>query len=175
MSDNPFPGVAGSGIAPNLIPNPPGEMPDALQMGNAVASLNPFVEPQDVDQIIAQLTLDRPLKLFIPNREKYTGWEFRIINSIPQEIADAHNKGWRQVSDLDLSKLFDDLVAGTDKLGKAFRPLLFARSTKIGDVVRKRHRQTLRSLYAGMDPANKEFDGKYTENAGRNAGSKGQF
>jgi hypothetical protein len=172
MSDgsNPFPGTA-----PNLIPNPPGEIPDAMNLGDAVGSLNPFVEPQDIDQIIAQLTLDRPLKLFIPNREKYTGWEFRIINSIPQEIADAHNKGWRQVTDPDLTKLFEDLVAGTDKTGKAFRPMLFSRSTKIGEIVRKRNRATLRSLYAGMDPANKEFDGKYTENAGRAAGSKGQF
>lgn len=176
MSDgNPFTGAAG--IAPNLIPNPPGEIPDALGVGDAVASLNPFLEAQDVDGIIAQLTLDRPLKLFIPNREKYTGWEFRIINSIPQEIADAHNKGWRQVTEPDLVKLFDDLVAGTDKTGKAFRPLLFARSTKIGEIVRKRHRKTLQSLYAGMDPENKTegIAGKYTENAGRVGGSRGQF
>ena len=81
---NPFPG-----LAPNLIPNPPGEIPQAPGAGDAMARLSPFSEPQDVDAIIANLMLDRPLKLFIPNRDRYPEWGFRIINSIPQEIADA--------------------------------------------------------------------------------------
>jgi len=170
MSMSPFPGMS-----PNLIPNPPPAMPEAPGPGDATASLSPFNEPQNIDSIMAQLMLDRPLKLYIPDKEKYPGWEFRIINSIPQEIADAHNKGFRQVTDPELSKLFDDLVAGTDKTGKAFRPLLFARAKAIGDHIRKRNRQMLQSLYAGMDPRNKDMSGKYTSSVGDKDGTKGQF
>lgn len=171
MSDNPFPG-----LAPNLIPNPPGEIPEASGAGDAMAALSPFKEALDVDAIIANLTLDRPLKLFVPGREKMPDWEFRIINSIPQEIADAHNKGWREVTDPKLAGLFTELVAGTDKTGKAFRPLLMARPKAVGEIVRQRQRAQLASVYAGMDPKNRELEGKYTENvkSGQDA-SKGQF
>ncbi len=110
--DTPFPGA---GLTPNHIPNPPPDMPDAPGPGDATASLSPFSEPQDIESIKAQLVLDRPLKLYIPNRQDYPEWEFRIINSIPQEIADAHNKGFRQVTDEKLTRLFNDLVAGTDE------------------------------------------------------------
>jgi len=170
---NPF----ASGLAPNLIPNPPGEIPAAPGAGDAMARLSPFNEPQDVDAIIANLTLDRPLKLFIPNRDKYPDWEFRIINSIPQEIADAHNRGYKEISHPDLTGLFTDLVAGTDKTGKAYRPILMARPRAVGEHIRRVHRKQLASLYAGMDPANKTdgIDGKYTENAGPAGGSKGRF
>ena len=144
--DNPF-----QGLPPNLVPNAPPGTPEAPGPGDAMAALSPFSEPQDIASIIAQLKLDRPLKLYIPDREKYPEWEFRIINSIPQEIADAHNKGFKQVSSPELVKLFDNLVAGTDKEGKAFRPLLFARPTQVGEHVRKLHRRQLQSLYAGMD------------------------
>lgn len=158
MSDFPF----ASGIAPNLIPNPPADVPEAPGADDAVAALSPFSEPQDVDAIIANLTLDRPLKLFIPNKHLYPQHEFRIINSIPSEMADAHNKGWKEVSDPELCKLFTDLVAGTDKSGKAFRPILCARPKQVGEHVRKQHRLQLKSLYDGMDPKNKEMGGKYT-------------
>lgn len=169
-------GPFASGLSPNLIPNPPGEIPGVQSAGDAVAHLSPFSEALDVDAIIANLTLDRPLKLFIPNKEKYPDWEFRIINSIPSEMADAHNKGFREITDPELTKLFTDLVAGTDKNGKAFRPVLCARPKKVGDHVRMQQRLQLRSLYAGMDPKNKELNGKYTENvtSGTDA-SKGQF
>ena len=170
--DSPFPN---SGLTPNLIANPPPDMPDAPGPGEATASLSPFNEPQDVDSIIRQLVLDRPLKLHIPNKERYPSWEFRIINSIPQEIADAHNKGFRQVTDPELTKLFNDLVAGTDKEGKAFRPLLFARSTVVGSHIRKQNRQKLQSLYAGMDPRNKDLNGKYTSSVDDKELTKGQF
>jgi hypothetical protein len=165
-----------AGTAPNLVPNPPGEIPEAPSAGDAVAKLSPFREALDVDAIIANLTLDRPLKLFIPEREKYPDWEFRIINSIPTEMADAHNKGFREVSDEKLTGLFAELVAGTGKDGKAFRPILCARPKKVGDHVRKQQRLQLRSLYAGMDPKNKELEGKYTSNIkhGQDA-SAGQF
>lgn len=173
--DTPFPG--GAGLAPNLVPNPPLDMPEAPGAGNAVAQMSPFSEPQNIDSIIAQLQLDRPLKLYIPNRERYPEWEFRIINSIPQEIADAHNKGFKQVTDPDLAKLFDSLVAGTDKEGKAFRPLLFARPKQVGEHVRRRNRATLQSLYAGMDPRNKDLGAlsKYTGNVGAKDGTEGKF
>jgi hypothetical protein len=171
VSSNPFQ----SGLTPNLIPNPPGEIPAAPSAGDATARLSPFSEPQDVDSIIAGLVLDRPLKLYIPNKNRYPDWEFRVINSIPQEIAAAHNKGWKAITDPELTVLFADLHAGTDKDGKAFRPLLMARPKAVGDHVRREHRKQLASLYAGMDPANKELNGKYTENAGRIGGSKAQF
>lgn len=172
MSDasNPF----APGIPDALTPNPPGEMPEP-QGPQETVTASPFTEALDVDAIIKNLTLDRPLKLFIPNRQNYPDWEFRIINSIPAEIADAHNKGWREVTDEKLASLFTDLVAGTSKEGKAFRPILCARPKKVGDEVRKRQRLQLRSLYAGMDPANKEMNGKYTANVDAKDGTKGQF
>ncbi len=167
---NPFPG-----LAPNLIPNPPGEIPEAPGAGDAAAHMSPFSEPQDVDGIIKNLVLDRPLKLFIPNKDKYPDWEFRIINSIPGEIADAHNKGFREVTEPDLVNLFADLVAGTDKTGKAFRPVLVARPKAVGEHVRKRTRMQLQSLYAGMDPSNKDLAGRYTKNVGAKDGTEASF
>lgn len=167
---NPF-----GGINPALLPHPPGQIPEAPGAGNAMAGSSPFSEALDVDQIIKNLVLDRPLKLFIPNREKYPDWEFRIINSIPAEIAAAHNKGFKEVTDPEVVALFTDLVAGTDKAGKAFRPILCARPKKVGDHIRKQNRIQLASLYAGMDPANKELGGKYTANVDAKDGTKGQF
>lgn len=173
MSDTPFPFV--SALSSNLTPNPPGEIPEAPGAGDA-SGPSPFIEAQDVDQIIKNLTLDRPLKLFVPQRDKFPQHDFRIINSIPGEIADAHNKGYKEVTDPELVGLFKDLVAGTDKTGKAFFPILVARPKKVGEHIRKRNRLQLQSLYAGMDPKNRELEGKYTENVkdGRDA-SKGQF
>lgn len=171
MSNFPFQ----SGLPQNLIPNPPADVPGAPGVGDAMAGQSPFIEPLDVDQIIKNLTLDRPLKLFVPNLEKYKDWEFRIINSIPGEIADAHNKGFKEVTDPEIVGLFRDLVAGTDKDGKAFRPILCARPKAVGDHIRKRQRMQLASLYAGMDPANKELNGKYTSNVDAKDGTKGQF
>jgi hypothetical protein len=172
QSASPFPGA---GLPENLRPNPPSFIPEAPEAGDATPK-SPFIEAQDVDAIIAQLVLDRPLKLFIPDRDKYPEYEFRIINEIPQEIADAHNKGWKRITAPEMVELFQDLVAGTDKMGKAYRPVLMARHKKIGEHIRKRHRGALRSLYAGMDPRNKDLNGKYTENVrdGKDS-SKGMF
>lgn len=167
---NPFPG-GDLGLPPHLMPNPPSAIPEAPGPQDAVASLSPFTEEQDVDAIIKQLMIDRPLKLWIPKKEEYPEWEFRIINSIPQEIADAHNKGFRQVTDSKLCGLFDNLVAGHDKAGATFRPLLFARSRKVGEVYRNRLRKQLNGLYAGMDPANKQFDSKYGKSVGDKDGT----
>lgn len=164
-----------AGIPDALKPNPPAAMPEPQAAGDAMANASPFKEAQDIDAIIANLTLDRPLKLFIPNKEKFPQYEFRIINSIPHEIADAHNKGFKEVTDDDMSKLFRDLVAGTDKDGKAYRPILVARPKAVGEHIRRRNRVQLASLYAGMDPSNKDLTGKYTENVDAKAGTKGQF
>jgi len=169
MQDNPF-----GGLAPNLIPNPPGEIPTAFEAGNGNPA-SPFAEALDWDAIAKNLVLDRPLKLYIPDKQKYPEFEFRIINSIPQEIADAHNKGFREVTDPKMTELFTDLVAGTTKEGKAFRPILMGRPKAVGEMVRKRRRQQLASLYAGMDPQNKELGGKYTRNVDRKDGTEATF
>lgn len=163
-----------TGLPPNLIPNPPGTIPEAPGAGDATPK-SPFIEALDMEAIFANLILDRPLKLFIPNKERYPDFEFRIINSIPQEIAAAHNKGFRQVTDPELTGLFNDLVAGTDKEGKAYRPLLFARPRAVGDHVRHEQRKQLRSIYAGMDPSNKDLSTKYTKNVGDKDGTAGSF
>lgn len=152
---------AGLGIAPNLVPNPPSGIPEAPGAGDAIAALSPFKEALDTDQIIKNLVLDRPLKLYIPNKHLYPQWEFRVINNIPSEVADAQNKGWRRVDDPSLVEGFAELTAGTTKEGKAFGPVLMARSKEIGKIVRKRSRQQLQSLYAGMDPKNKEWGSQF--------------
>ena len=169
--DTPFPGA---GLTPNLIPNAPPDMPDAPGPGDAMGRVSAFNEPQDVDSIKNQLELDRPLKLFIPDRHRYLE-DFRIINSNPQEIAAAHNKGFRQVTHPDLVRLFDNLVAGTDKEGKAYRPLLFGRPPAISAHIERLSRQKKASIYAGRDPRNKDLNGKYTSGVDAQAGTKAQF
>lgn len=170
---------AALGIAPNLIPNPPAAMPEAPGVGDPMAAMSPFSQPQGVDDIIRQLVLDRPLKLYIPEeiKRQFPDFEFRVINSIPQEIADANNKGFRHADDPRVSVLFDSLVAGTTKEGASFRPMIFARPKAVGEVVRKRNRQQLRSLYAGMDPTQKDIQGggKYAERVDGVGLSKGDF
>jgi hypothetical protein len=170
MTDSPF-----AGLTPNLIPNPPAATPEAPGAPDPMASASPFSEPQDVDQIIRQLVLDRPLKLYVPGRERFPNHEFRIINSIPQEIAEAQRKGWRPATDPAFAGLFEDLVAGTDKTGKAFRPILMARDKRIGDIARKRNRKELASIYAGMDPRNKELGGRYTDRVDEKNLTAGNF
>jgi hypothetical protein len=169
---NPF-----ESLAPNLIPNPPAEIPEAPQAGDAVASLSPFKEAQDVDSIIKNLTLDRPLALYIPNREKYPEYQFHIINDTPTEMAEALRKGWQRVDDPKLTELFESKVSGTDKTGKITRPVLMARSKQVGEIVAKRNRQTLHDLYKGMDPKNKQFNSKYadTQTVINSGDTKGQF
>jgi len=178
MNDTPpFPGNADpfSGIPDALKPNPPAAVPGPQAAGDAMKHASPFREALNVDEIIKNLTLDRPLKLFIPDKDKYPQYEFRIINSIPSEIADAHNKGWREVTEPGVAALFNDLVAGTDKRGVAFRPMLVARPKAVGDHIRKRNRVQLASLYAGMDPSNKDLSSKYVNNVDAKDGTKGQF
>lgn len=171
----PFPGGPFDGIPEALKPNPPPAMPEPQRAGDAMASASPFNEPLDLEAIYANLIHDRPLKLFIPDKHKYPDYEFRIINTIPNEIATAHNKGFRAVTDADTLKLFADLVAGTDKEGKPYRPMLMARPRAVGEHIRERYRAQLASMYAGMDPKNKDLNGKYTKNVDARDGTQGQF
>ncbi len=177
MNVNPNPNPFEGGLSPNLIPNPPADMPQAPGVGDAMVALSPFKEAQDVDSIISQLTLDRPLTLYIPNRERYPEHEFHIINDTSQEIAEAHRKGWQPVDNPELVKLFEDKVSGIDKTGKITRPLLMARSKKIGEIVARRHRQALQDLYRGLDPKTKQFNSKYvdTQITINSGNTKGQF
>jgi len=169
---NPF-----EGLPPNLTPNPAPDIPEAPGAGDATAGLSPFKEALDVDAINRNLVFDRPLKLQMPEQilRRYVDYEFRFINDIPAEYTAAHNKGFRKVDDPEVVALMADLVAGTDKVGKAFGVTLFARHKTTGEAFRKRHREQLASLYAGMDPVNREFSSKYAENAGKLGGTAGQF
>ena len=65
--NTPFPDAS---LPPNLFPHAPLPQPEAPGPGD-IASLSPFAEPeaQDHDSIIKQLVLDRPLKLYIPNKD----------------------------------------------------------------------------------------------------------
>ena len=150
-------------------------MPEAPGPGDATPR-SPFKEALDADAIIKNLVLDRPLSLYVPDRHLYPDYQFRFINNISREVADAHNKGWREVTDPKLCELFQDLTAGSDKTGKMFRPILMSRPKAVGEHIQQRNRKQLQSLYAGMDPRNKELDGKYTSNVvdGKDA-SRGQF
>lgn len=177
MSENPFPGADPfSGLAPNLKPNPTPTIPEAPSAGDATPP-SPFAEPLDEDKINANLVFERPMKLFIPRAimKKFSNLEFRIINSIPHEIAAATNKGFREITDPEAVALFVGLVAGTDKTGQAYRPLLYARPKSTGKIFANRNREQLAGLYAGMDPKNKELGGKYTSNVDAKDGTKGQF
>lgn len=171
------PFVPTGGLSENLVPNPPADIPEAPAVNDATASLSPFKEAQDVDTIISQLTLDRPLPLYVPNREKYSDFEFHIINDTPQELAEAMRKGFQPADDPELVKLFEGKVSGTDKTGKITRPVLMARSKRIGELIAKRNRQQLHDMYLSMDPRNRPFNSKYAEtDAVINAGvTKGQF
>lgn len=166
------------GLPENLMPHPPADMPEVLGPGDPMAAMSPFSEPQDVDSIKAAITLDRPLKMFIPDREKYPNHEFRVINSSPQEIVEAARKGMRPTTEPTLTRLFDNLVAGTDKEGKIMRPVLCAREKPVGEHLRQMIRRQLKSLYAGLDPRNRDFGaaGSRVENVtdGKDR-SKGDF
>jgi hypothetical protein len=170
MDHNPF-AVSDNPINNILMPNVPQDIPGAFEMPPAMASQSPFAEELDWDLISRNLMLDRPLKLYIPDKEKYTDWEFRIINSIPSEIAAAKNRGFREVTDEKLAGLFTDLTAGTDAHGKAYRPILMARPRRIGEIARKHNRAKLAQIYAGMDPRNKQFNSKYADGVDKKDGT----
>ena len=169
---NPF-----QGLPDALKPNPPADIPQPQAAGDAMSSASPFKEALDYEQIKKNLVLDRPMKLFIPQRilDMFPDFHFRVINSIPSEIAAANNKGWSAVTHPEAVELFNGLVAGTDKTGKAYYPLLYGRPKAISKHIANLYRKQLASLYAGMDPSNKDLSGKYTANVDAKDGTKGQF
>jgi len=152
-------------------------MPEAPDVGDATASLSDGNGAQDVDSIIAGLTLERPLPLYIPGREKYMDRSFHIINSTPQEMAEAMRFHWKPVTDPQLLALFEGKVSGVDKTGKITTPILMERDARITAAYDRLKRQKLHDMYQGMDPRNKQFNSKYadTEAVINSGTTKGQF
>jgi len=144
-----------AGLPPNLVPTPPAAMPEAPGVPE---TRSPFVKPLDASTIIDNLSLDRELVLFIPNRDKYPQHEFRIINDTPQEYADAARKGFQPVDDPELVRLFEGKVSGTDKTGKVTKPVLVARPLAVGDAVRKQIAQRVDNLKSSMDPKRRKLN-----------------
>jgi hypothetical protein len=174
----PFSPFVPTGSLPeNLVPNPPTDIPVTPEMPDAMSMLADGNNPQDVDSIIASLTLERPLPLYIPNRERYPEKSFHIINNTPQEMAEAMRSHWRPVTDPRLLALFEGKVSGVDKTGKITVPILMERDIRITQAYDRLKRQKLHDMYAGMDPRNKQFNSKYADTeAVINAGTtKGQF
>jgi hypothetical protein len=173
----PFSPFVPTGIAENLIPNPPADIPEAPEFPDATASLSDGSDAQDVDSIIAGLTLNRPLPLYIPNREKHLNKSFHVINDNPQELAEAMRMHWRPVTDPGMLALFEGKVSGVDKTGKIMKPMLMERDIRITHAYDKLKRQKLHDMYAGMDPRNKQFNSKYadTEAVINSGTTKGQF
>lgn len=171
------PFVPSGGLSENLVPNPPADIPEAPTVNDATASLSNGNDAQDVDSIIASLTLERPLPLYIPGRERYPEKSFHIINDNPQELAEAMRIHWKPVTDPYLLALFEGKVSGVDKTGKIMRPILMERDKRISDAYDKLKRQKLHDMYQGLDPRNRQFNSKYADtetviNAGT---TKGQF
>jgi hypothetical protein len=159
----------------NLIPNPPADVPEAPGVGDATAPLIGASEAQDVDSIIAGLTLNRELPLSIPNRQNYKDRSFHFINDNADELAAAMRQHWRPVTDPALLAITSGKVSGTDKTGKISKLMLMERDIRITQAYDKLKRQRLAELNAGMDPRTKQFNSKYADtqsviNAGETAG-----
>lgn len=176
---NPFvpSGSMNGGLAENLVPNPPADIPEAPEAGDAMSLLPDTPEEQNVKSIIAGLTLHRELPLYIPERDKYKNKSFHIINDTPQELAAAMRIHWMPVTDPSLLALFEGKVSGVDKTGKIMKPILMERDIRITHAYDKLKRQQLSDMYQSMDPRNKSFNSKYADTeAVINAGTtKGQF
>jgi hypothetical protein len=172
---NPF--VPSGSLPENLMPHPPADIPEAPAAGDAMAGLSNGNEPQDIDSIIANLTLERPLPLYIPGRERFPEKSFHIINDNPQEMAEAMRFHWKPVTDQYMLSLFEGKVSGVDKTGKIMRPILMERDIRITQAYDKLKRQRLHDMYLSMDPRHKQFNSKYADTeAVINAGTtKGQF
>jgi hypothetical protein len=172
---NPF--VPSGGLSENLIPHPPADIPATPEMPDAMAFLVDSNGAQDIDSIIASLSLDRPLPLYIPERERHPHKSFHIINDDPQELAEAMRFHWRPTTDPRMLALFEGKVAGVGKTGNIRKPILMERDVRITAAYDKLKRQKLHDMYQSMDPRNKQFNSKYADTeAVINAGTtKGQF
>jgi hypothetical protein len=174
----PFSPFVPTGSLPeNLIPHPPADIPEAPNVNDATAAAPDTPEAQEINDIIAGLTLRRELPLYIPEREKYLHKSFHIINDNPQELAEAMRFHWKPCTDTHMKELFEGKVSGVDKTGKIMRPMLMERDARITAAYDKLKRQQLHDMYAGMDPRNKQFNSKYADTeVTSNAGiTKGQF
>jgi hypothetical protein len=176
---NPFvpSGSMNTGLPENLVPNPPADIPEAPEAGDAMAALQDTPDEQEIKDIVANLTLDRPLPLYIPDREKYSNLSFHIINDDVQELAEAMRYHWKPTTNPRLLALFEGKVAGVSKEGKIRRPILMERDVRITWAYDKLKRQRLHDMYAGLDPRNRQFNSKYADTeVTNNAGiTKGQF
>lgn len=174
----PFSPFVPTGSLPeNLVPNPPLDIPEAPEVGDAMSFLPDTPEEQSIKNIIDGLTLRRELPLYIPDRDKYKNKSFHIINDTPQELAAAMRIHWKPVTDPHLLSLFEGKVSGVDKTGKIMKPMLMERDIRITQAYDKLKRQQLSDMYQAMDPRNKQFNSKYADTeAVINAGTtKGQF
>ncbi len=171
------PFVPTGGIAENLVPNPPLNIPEAPAFNDPLASLQDASMPQEVADIIASLTLKRELPLYIPEREKHMDKSYHIINDTPQELAAAMRQHWKPCTDQSMIALFEGKVSGIDKTGKITKPMLVERDVRITWAYDKLKRQQLHDMYAGMDPRNKQFNSKYadTEAVINSGATKGNF
>jgi hypothetical protein len=171
------PFVPTGGLSENLIPNPPADIPEAPEVNDATAFMAKTPEAQEVDDIIAGLTLNRELPLYIPEREKHMEKSFHIINDTPQELAAAMRQHWRPETDPHILALFEGKVSGVDKTGKIMKPMLMQRDIRITQAYDKLKRQQLHDMYKGMDPRNRSFNSKYadTEAVINSGTTKGQF
>lgn len=171
------PFVPTGGLAENLIPNPPADIPEAPNLNDPFAAMDNTPEAQEVKDIIANLTLKRELPLYIPEREKYTNKSFHIINDEPQEIAAAMRLHWKPTTDPHLLMLFEGKVSGVNKSGKIMKPMLMERDIRITWAYDKLKRQQLHDMYQAMDPRNRSFNSKYadTEAVINSGTTRGQF
>lgn len=164
------------GLPEHLIPNPPADIPEAPDVPDAMASAPESPEELRIQDIIKNLTLERQLPLFIPNRERYPEKSFHIINNLPQEMAEAMRFHWQPTTIPEYQSLFDGKVSGVDKTGKITTPILMERDARITGAYAKLKRQKLKDQYEALDPRNKGFNSKYVDtevaiNAGTTKGS----
>jgi hypothetical protein len=179
MSQTPpfSPFVPTGGLPENLVPNPPSPIPEAPEVNDATAAMADAPDAQEINDIIANLTLNRELPLYIPNRDKHPEKSYHIINDNPQELAAAMRIHWKPCTDPHMIALFEGKVSGVDKTGKIMKPVLMERDARITAAYDKLKRQQLHDMYAGLDPRNRQFNSKYadTEAVINSGTTKGQF
>jgi hypothetical protein len=152
-----------AGLPPNLVPTPLPDIPAVPEIADPTDALYPFNQPQNVESILQNITIDRPLPLFIPPELKHKRMEYRIINDRPEEFAAAMMRHWQPVDKAELLKLFEGRVSGSDKTGRLMKPILMARDARIGEAEMKLKRQKLAEQNAGLDPKNRTFNSKYVD------------
>src|SRR5579859_153290 len=145
-----------AGLPPNLIPTPQAEIPETTDVVDFSSDARyPFNKPQDVDSILKNITIERPLPLYIPKELKHPQMEYRVINDRPEEIAAAMRRHWMPVDRQELLELFEGRVSGSDKAGRLMKPILMARDRRIGMAETKLKRQKLGEQNQALDPRTK--------------------